>query len=51
MGNSFSALAFTTYSGIFHINIAPSVPTDIIVLWSGEIAILVIPPECPFPLK
>ena len=38
---------FIIYDGTFQKNIAPSDPTEIIVLWSGDILTLMIEPECP----
>lgn len=42
-------LSFTIDSGVFQKKIAPSLPTEIMVLWSGEILTLLIEPECPSP--
>jgi hypothetical protein len=39
VGNSLSALVPSTSEGIDHIKMAPSPPTDTIVLWSGLITI------------
>ena len=49
VGNSGSTLSDKISWGVFQKNMAPSLPTEIIVCWSGEILILFIDPEWPSP--
>ena len=51
VGSSGSTLSFTIDSGVFQKKIAPSLPTEMMVLWSGEILTLLMEPECPSPSK
>lgn len=51
VGSSGSTLSFMIDSGMFQKKIAPSLPTEMMVLWSGEILTLLMDPECPSPSK
>lgn len=51
VGSSGSTLSFTIDSGMLQKKIAPSLPTEMMVLWSGEILTLLMEPECPSPSK
>ena len=49
VGNSGSTTSFKTAYGKLQKKIAPSLPTETIVFWSGDSFSLVIDPECPYP--
>lgn len=51
VGSSGSTLSLTIDSGISQKKMAPSLPTVMILRWSGEILALLIDPECPSPSK
>ena len=49
VGSSGSCRSAITVSGMAQKKMAPSEPTVMMVLWSGEIFTLMMDPECPSP--